>query len=388
MDAREVAVVFGTRPEVVKLAPVLWALGPETLTIHTGQHPLDALTPGLTDLGLDLPTVTGSVTPQPRGRQLGEAVAAVTEALAARRPRIVVVQGDTNSTVAGALAATSLDLPLVHVEAGLRSFDRAMPEERNRVVVDHLADVLCAPTETARDHLLAEGIPPHRITRTGNTVVDAARRVLPASGHRLPLLREYAVDSAAFILATFHRPENVDDPDRLAAIVAELQACPLPVLLPLHPRTRDRARATGVGLDGGALTTIDPLGYRDFLALLAECAVAITDSGGVQEEVSVLGRPAIVVRNSTERPEVLDTFSTLIGVGPEIGRATRAVVDDLDAIHDRLAATPTPYGDGEAGRRTVDAIRSHLEGGVTDDSDREDRYDSTRGRHDGSAAAR
>ena len=360
MRAGSIAVVFGTRPEIVKLAPLLWELGPTAQTIHTGQHPLSQLASILDDLGVAEPRVTGTVAPTPRGRQIGEMVAAVTDALVDLGVDAVVVQGDTNSTLAGALAASSLDLPLVHIEAGLRAFDRALPEERNRIVVDHLADLHCAPTETARAHLRREGIGDSSILVTGNTVVDAARRCLPDSDARSRVLRQWGVSVDEYIVATFHRPENVDDPRKLEAIVDELAAFPRPVLFPVHPRTRDRARAAGVSLEQGAVRVLAPLGYRDFLAAAADAAILVSDSGGVQEEASILGRPAVILRRSTERPEVIGTFTNLVSTPSEMTAAVRDLITTLPAVHAHLATLATPYGDGHAGARTVGGISTWL----------------------------
>lgn len=375
MRTGAVAMVFGTRPELVKLAPLLWKIGPVAHLIHTGQHPSESLVEILDDLGVAPPERSGHASGTPRGRQIGEAVATTTEALIACAPDVVVVQGDTNSTLAGALAADSLDLPLVHVEAGLRAFDRALPEERNRIVVDHLADLACAPTTTARDNLLREGIEADRIVITGNTVVDAARRCLPEPVARAAITSRFAVHRGEYALATFHRPENVDDPHRLQAIIDELAQLPLPVLLPVHPRTADRARAAGVELSVGALRAIAPVGFREFLALEADSAFIVTDSGGVQEEASIVGRPAIVVRRSTERPEGLGTVATLVSAGPTIGTTARAFLADLDAIHQRLSGLACPYGDGQSGPRTIAAITAFI--GRTDPNSA--RYDAPRG---------
>jgi UDP-N-acetylglucosamine 2-epimerase (non-hydrolysing) len=358
-----VAVVFGTRPEVVKLAPVMWSLGAATRAIHTGQHYSPALAADLVHaLGIPAPELHLEVGGSPRGVQLGEATAALTAAFLDDRPDVVVVQGDTTTTLAGALAANATDIPLVHVEAGLRSFDRAMPEEHNRVVADHLADLCATPTETTRAQLAAESITGDRVVLTGNTVVDAVDRMLPDAAARRGVLERFGVAEAGFVLATFHRPENVDDPANLTAITRELAALPVPVLLTLHPRTAARAESFGVALDGGALRTIDPLGYTDFLALERECALVVSDSGGVQEEASVVGRPVVVVRRSTERPEVLGTFCELVPAGTAIGERARDLLDDLGAVHQRLASVPSPYGDGAAGARTaaaIDALARH-----------------------------
>jgi UDP-N-acetylglucosamine 2-epimerase (non-hydrolysing) len=356
MRAQSVAVVFGTRPEVVKLAPVLWALGDAARTIHTGQHYDPALAATLfTELALDPPTLQLEIGGATRGEQLGHATALLDHAFGAEPPEVVVVQGDTNSTVAAALAANARGIPLVHVEAGLRSYDRGMPEEHNRIVTDHLADLCCAPTETSRDHLAAEGITGTRVVVTGNTVVDAAAQMLPDAQQRSALLDRLGLTRDGFVLSTFHRPENVDADDRRGVILGELGALPLPVLLPLHPRTAARLAASERAALG-SVRLVDPLGYREFLGLARECAFLVSDSGGVQEEASIVKRPVLVVRASTERPEVLGTFAELIAAGPAIGARGRAWTADLAAIHTRLATVPTPYGDGHAGTHIATAI--------------------------------
>jgi UDP-N-acetylglucosamine 2-epimerase (non-hydrolysing) len=356
MREHSVAVVFGTRPEVVKLAPVLWALGGTARTIHTGQHYDPALASALlAELGLEPPLLQLDVGGVPRGEQIGNATALLDRAFAANRPEVVVVQGDTNTTVAAALAANARNIPLVHVEAGLRSYDRAMPEEHNRVVTDHLADLCCAPTETSREQLAAEGITGARVLVTGNTVVDAALHMLPGAPERAARLAELGLEPDGYVLSTFHRPENVDDDEQLRVILAELDALPVPVLLPLHPRTAARLAGTGRAA-AGSVRIIDPVGYREFLGLARECAFLVSDSGGVQEEASIVKRPVIVVRASTERPEVIGTFAELVAPGPAIGRQGREWAADLRGLHARLASEPTPYGDGHAGERIATAV--------------------------------
>ncbi|MGZ6978735.1 MAG: non-hydrolyzing UDP-N-acetylglucosamine 2-epimerase [Acidimicrobiia bacterium] len=348
--------MFGTRPEVVKLAPVLWSLGDAARTIHTGQHYDPALADTLmAELGLAAPSLRLEIGGASRGAQLGEATSQLDRAFAEEPPDIVVVQGDTTSTLAAALAANARRIPLVHVEAGLRSYDRAMPEEHNRVLADHLADLCCAPTETSREQLAAEGITGARVVVTGNTVVDAADRMLPDETQRKALLDRLGLEPDTYVLSTFHRPENVDDESQLRVILDELGALPLPVLLPLHPRTAARLEQSGSRAPG-TVRVVEPLGYRDFLALARECAFLVSDSGGVQEEASIVKRPVLVVRASTERPEVLGTFAELVPPGQSIGEHGRAWTRDLAEIHARLASLPTPYGDGHAGERTVAAI--------------------------------
>ncbi|HEU5114086.1 MAG TPA: UDP-N-acetylglucosamine 2-epimerase, partial [Acidimicrobiia bacterium] len=229
-----IAVVLGTRPEIIKLGHMIRLLGPAARVIHTGQH-YDA---GLTDVffdafGIDTSSELIGVGGKTRGDQIGVALSALERAFVDDRPDAVVVQGDTNSTLAAALAANAREIPLVHVEAGLRSFDRRMPEEHNRVLTDHLADRCLAPTSTALENLISEGIPEERIIVTGNTIVEAVNTLLPSTSSRVEILKRHGLAPARYVLSTFHRPENVDDPTTLARIFEELARMPLPVLLPL-----------------------------------------------------------------------------------------------------------------------------------------------------------
>jgi UDP-N-acetylglucosamine 2-epimerase (non-hydrolysing) len=328
-----VVVVLGTRPEIIKLGHLIRLLGARV--IHTGQHYDVGLSdPFFTAFGLERPETLG-IGGLDRASQIGQAVTALGRLFTEDRPDLVVVQGDTNSTLAGALAANALGIPLAHVEAGLRSFDRRMPEEHNRVLTDHLADYCFAPTETAAINLKSEGI--ERIWVTGNTIVEAVQTFL------LPPPR------GRYVLSTFHRPENVDDPRIFGMILDELDRLDLPVILPLHPRARvDRDRAN--------IEVIEPVDYPTFLGLMAGAALVVSDSGGVQEEVSILKRPMIVVRRSTERPEVLGTFATLIAPGPGIARLGNGHISDPPPLED----VPTPYGDGLASERIARILAEHL----------------------------
>ena len=350
--------VLGTRPEIIKLGHVIRLLGPAARVIHTGQHFDDDLSKIFFGaFGLVAPPVTIGVGGATRGTQIGRSVAELDARFAAERPVAVVVQGDTNSAVAGAIAANANDIPLVHVESGLRSHDRRMPEEHNRVIADHLADLCCAPTETNRANLHAEAISDDRIVVTGNTIVEALRALLPDPAARTALLTKHDLTPAGFVLGTFHRPENVDDPAVLETILEQLASLPVPVVLPLHPRTRIRISTHAkLAALAARLTVLEPLGYAEFLGLAAESAMLISDSGGVQEEASLLKRPVVVVRRSTERPEVLGTFAELIPPGPQISKQARAWLGDVAALHDRLATIASPYGDGTASQRTVDGI--------------------------------
>ncbi|MGY3336329.1 UDP-N-acetylglucosamine 2-epimerase (non-hydrolyzing) [Streptomyces filamentosus] len=354
LPAHSVALVLGTRPELVKLAELIRVLGPAARVVHTGQHYDEELSGGfLAELGLPEPEYLTGVGGRPRAVQVAAALAALDERFAADPPLAVIVQGDTNAALAGALAANARDLPLVHVEAGLRSHDRAMPEEHNRVLVDRLADVLCAATPDNRALLLAEGLPEERIAVTGNPVVEAVRDHLPSAGERARLLAAHGLAPDGYVLATVHRPENTDDPGALRAVLAELASLArrLPVVLPLHPRTRARIDAAGLGRLLTGVTVLPPAGYGTFLALARHAAVIVSDSGGVQEETTVLGRPLVVVRRSTERPEAMADFAELVAPGPAIGAAVRRRLAEGPEGLRRLAALPSPYGDGTASGR-------------------------------------
>jgi UDP-N-acetylglucosamine 2-epimerase (non-hydrolysing) len=357
LTPNSIAVVLGTRPEIIKLAHVIRLLGPAAAILHTGQHYDWSLSASfLETFGLPQPKTHLEVGGKTRGRQIGLAVSALDGYLADHRPNAIVVQGDTNTALAGALAANSRDIPLFHVEAGLRSFDRRMAEEHNRVLVDHVGDLLFAPTDVAEKNLLEEGIPDHQIRITGNTVVEAVLELMPSVGDRRDLVRTHELRSGEYVLSTFHRPENVDDPQRFTSVLEELASLNLPVLLPLHPRSVARAKEYGLGSLLDRLTVIEPIGYREFLGLGAESAFLISDSGGVQEEVSVYKRSVIVVRRSTERPEVLGTFAELVDPGPGISEIAQRWLADLPGLHEHLTSIPSPYGDGTASRRIVDEM--------------------------------
>ncbi|MFI2609523.1 non-hydrolyzing UDP-N-acetylglucosamine 2-epimerase [Kitasatospora sp. NPDC018619] len=359
MSSTDVALVLGTRPEIVKLAGVARLLGPQARIVWSGQHWDPALsTAFFTQYGLPRPHhLLKGVGGEPRGRQIGRMVSALSDHLAARPPAAVVVQGDTNTAAAGALAAHCAGIPVVHVEAGLRSFDPGMPEEANRRLIAPLADLHCAPTATAAAHLLREGIAPERVVITGNTVVEATLETLPTEAEAHRVLTGHGVTPGGYVLATIHRPENTDDAARLAQILDQLATLDLPVLLPLHPRTRSAVEAFGLRGPLARLRRIAPLDHPGFLALARHCRLLVSDSGGVQEECTVLKRPLVVVRNSTERPEAVRAgFARLARPGHELARVLREVLAD-EAGAERLARLPSPYGNGQASAEIVAAVR-------------------------------
>ncbi|MCI2422138.1 UDP-N-acetylglucosamine 2-epimerase (non-hydrolyzing) [Saccharopolyspora sp. K220] len=350
-----IAIVVGTRPEAIKLAPVAELLGPDAFVIHTGQHHTAGMIGHLAP-HLVLDTQRDAA----RGHQLGSMTSALDQLLREHQPDAVIVQGDTTSALAGALAANATGTPLVHVEAGLRSFDRTMPEEHNRVLIDHLADLCCAPTPLAHNNLHAERIPPDRIAVTGNTIVEAVHSALPSTENQVDFLQQLGLGAEPFVLATVHRPENADDPAALAAILSELAALPVPVVLPLHPRTQRQIMQARLGDLARDLRLTGPLDYTALLTLIQHAAVVISDSGGIQEEATVLKRPIMVIRRSNERPEIEGTFGTRLQPGPEISTITNKWLTDLAVVHARLAELPSPYGDGTASTQIIHATTTRF----------------------------
>jgi UDP-N-acetylglucosamine 2-epimerase (non-hydrolysing) len=266
------------------------------------------------------------------------------------QPETVLVQGDTNTVLGGALAAAKLRISVGHVEAGLRSYDRSMPEEINRVLTDHISDYLFAPTPVARDHLISEGIDAKKIFTTGNTIVDAVRQNLAISRERHDVLEDMGLDRGKYFLATVHRAENVDDRDRLRGILEGLECISeefsLPIIFPVHPRTRKRIRDFKLSLV--TITETRPLGFMDFLQLEANARCVLTDSGGVQEESCILGVPCVTLRDNTERPETLDVGANILA-GANAGKVR-------DAVRTMLSNGKTwenPFGDGRSGETIV-----------------------------------
>jgi UDP-N-acetylglucosamine 2-epimerase (non-hydrolysing) len=357
----QVAVVVGTRPEIVKLAPIVRILGSAATLIHSGQHTDNELSGVFfAAAGLPEPETLSGICARPRHVQVARIVDQLGARFERRRPAAVLVQGDTNTAQAAAQAGHYAGVPVVHVEAGLRSYDRRMPEELNRCLIGVLADLHCAPTERAVANLLAEGVPSRRVVLTGNTIVEATREMMPGDQAARQIVRAAGAEPGRYVLATIHRPENTDDPDRLRVILEELSKLGLPVLLPLHPRTRLAAQRHRLEAALDRLVTLPPADHRTFLGLAGNARLLVSDSGGVQEECTVLKRPLIVVRNSTERPESIDAgFAHLVQPGPELGALGRELIGAA-GLAARLARVPCPYGDGTASEQIAGCLRSYL----------------------------
>lgn len=356
----EVTVVVGTRPELIKMSPVVRAvLSADSLDlrlIHTGQHYDDSLSETFFEtLGLPAPDVHLGVGSETHGLQTADGLTAIEADIIEREPEFVLAQGDTNAVLSAALAASKLDTLFGHVEAGIRSYDRTMPEEINRVVADHVSDLLFAPTDVAVENLDAEGID-EGVYVTGNTVVDACRGHQKIAARDSDILDRLDLRPGRYVTATIHRPRNTDNLTRLDDIVTALDDAPFPVVLPAHPRTKSALEALGFE-PSGSLRLLEPLGYLDFLRLLGEGRTVVTDSGGIQEEASILEVPCLTVRPNTERPETIDA-----GVNELVEPAELA--ERLDVAFERggeqMADARHLYGDGTAGRRIADILESTL----------------------------
>ncbi|MEU8782889.1 UDP-N-acetylglucosamine 2-epimerase (non-hydrolyzing) [Streptomyces sp. NPDC048637] len=361
--------MVGTRPEIIKMAPVIGEINAlfgagSALVIDTGQHYDESMSGQFwRELGLSAPEVRLDAGSRTRAGCLGYLTEELGRVFAGRTPSAVLVQGDTNTTAAAALAANAEGIALVHVEAGLRSHDRAMPEEHNRVIADHLADLCCAATPQNLVNLAAEGIPDNRTMLTGNTIVEAVESQLPGEEDRWAVLDTYGLRPDRYILATIHRPENTDDPATLRLIIEALAglADSVPVLFPMHPRTRlavKRAKCEEL-LD--RMRVVEPVGSREFLSLAAHAGVLVSDSGGVAEEVSVLKRPLVVVRRSTERAESMAAGFARLVSPQRIGSAVAYVLFGLGEHLARLAKTPCPYGNGTAASQIALATKQLIE---------------------------
>ena len=349
--------VVGTRPNFVKTAPVIAALkgrfpdGRHAI-VHTGQH-YDRLMSQvfLEELGVPAPDHMLEVGSGSHAQQTARVMERLEPVLEEEQPDLVMVPGDVNSTAAAALTAAKMQIPVAHIEAGLRSFDRTMPEELNRIVTDHLSDHLFIHSPEADDNLPAEGIPAERIHLVGNTMIDTLV-ALEGRFREAGTARRLGVEPGAFVLVTLHRPALVDGP-LLAETIARLGALAreMPVVFPLHPRTRAQMEALDAEHPG--LTLCEPLGYLDFLSLLADAGAVLTDSGGIQEETTYLGIPCFTLRANTERPITITAgTNTLLGLDP----AAIAQIPQALAQRPPERSSPPPLWDGHAAERIADIL--------------------------------
>jgi UDP-N-acetylglucosamine 2-epimerase (non-hydrolysing) len=349
----KIAHIVGARPNFMKVAPVMNALAQrENINqnlIHTGQHyDVNMSDVFFQQLGMADPDVNLAVGSGTHAAQTAEIMLRLEPVIAELQPDVVLVYGDVNSTVATALVCAKLGIKIGHVEAGLRSFDRSMPEEVNRLVTDQLAELLFTPSEDGDANLRREGIPGEKIFRVGNVMIDSLVRLLPAASETFT-----EGVPARYALATLHRPANVDDGVRLKGILESLLQVndDLPVVFPAHPRTRKRI--ADFGLNAGRLIVLEPLPYVEFLGLQSRAAIVITDSGGIQEETTYLGIPCLTLRENTERP-ITVSVGTNILVGSDAKKLRAEFVRVLEGKAKR--GSVPPLWDGRAGGRIADIL--------------------------------
>jgi len=357
--------VVGARPNFMKVAPVMAEMArfPDIFTqtlVHTGQHYDEKMSEVFFgDLEMPRPDVYLGIGSGTHAQQTARAMLALEPVLIEHSPDWVIVVGDVNSTIAGGLTAAKLGMKVAHVEAGLRSFDRTMPEETNRVLTDHLADLLFTTEPSGNDNLLREGIPSEKIHFVGNVMIDTLVKLLPKARERWQTLAS-TLGVERYVLVTLHRPSNVDAPDTLREIMLALGdiAEHVPVLFPVHPRTRQQIDRRGLHIENDDLRLLEPVGYLDFLSLMCHASVVVTDSGGVQEETTYLGVPCLTVRPNTERPITLTA-----GTNRLVPSERRALVESV-----QLALNPAYPGDrqppekwdGQAAQRIVAVLRGYV----------------------------
>ena len=342
----KILTIVGARPQFVKAAVVSQAIsksrGLKEILLHTGQH-FDA---NMSDvffeqLSLPPPAYNLGIGGGTHAQNTGRAMEGIEAVLLDERPDWVLVYGDTDSTLAGTLAAAKCHIPVAHVEAGLRSFNRRMPEEINRVVTDHIAEVLFAPSKSAVENLRREGIADDKVKMIGDVMVDAVHTFTAIAEKRSAVLSRLGLERGGYVLATLHRQENTDDPERLAAILAGFGQSEFPIVLPLHPRTRKRLDQLGLALPS-TTTIIDPVGYLDMMVLEANAEVIATDSGGVQKEAYLHGVPCITLRDETEWTELVS-----IGANQLVGADARSIAAALGSAR-FPSVDRTIYGTGQA----------------------------------------
>jgi len=353
----KIAIVLGTRPEIIKMSPVVRELEERDanfLIIHTGQHysyNLDRVF--FEQLNLPPAKYNLEVGSGSHAEQTARALIGIEGILQKEQPDVVLVEGDTNSVLAGALAAIKLHIEVGHVEAGLRSYDRQMSEEINRILADHCSDFLFAPTEKAKAILLSEGVPEKKIFVTGNTIVDAVYQNLVLAREKGNTLSSLHLNPREYFLVTLHRQGNVDNRTRFAPILEGLDRVATkfhqPVIYPIHPRSQKRMNE--FDLRSKKITLIDPIDFLSFLQLESEARLIFTDSGGVQEEACILSVPCVTLRDNTERPETIEVGSNILA-----GASSNRILECTELMLNRKNDWENPFGDGTAGRRIVEIL--------------------------------
>ena len=351
------SIILGTRPEIIKMSPLIRECEKRNLDyfiLHTGQHYSFEMDKAFfEDLELPKPDYNLEIGSGSHAEQTGKIMVGIEKVILDEKPDVVLVQGDTNTVLAGSLAASKVNIKVGHVEAGLRSYDRSMPEEINRVVADHVSNILFAPTELSKQNLLKEGIEESKIFVTGNTIVDAVFQNLEISNNKGNVLNNLKLKSKEYFLLTCHRAENVDNREQMSKILKGISMVQkkysMPVVFPVHPRTGKMIQAFGFSLED--ITSIRPVSFLEFLQLEANARIVFTDSGGVQEETCILGTPCITLRDNTERPETLEVGSNILA-GVESDRIMQSAVKMTNGNKSWV----NPFGDGKAAEKIIDTL--------------------------------
>ena len=363
----EIAVVVGTRPETIKMAPVIRELEKRRINfvfIHTGQHyDYNMSRQFIAELELPEPDISFELENHKPAAQIGEMMVKLEKSLSKIDTKMLLIQGDTNTMLAAALTGVKLGLKVGHVEAGLRSYDWRMPEEHNRRMVDHVSDLLFAPTERSKKHLEDEHVY-GKIYVTGNTAMDAVHQHLPLAETKSNIIDEIKYEAENYALVTVHRAENVDDPKVLKNFVEAFLESPIPLVLPVHPRTLKRLKKFNLYsklASSKNIQLLPPLGYFDFLKLMKNCRLILTDSGSIQEEATspLIRKPVLILRISTERPEAVEA-----GFAKVVGTSRDAIIDEIQKILDNSPKLPrrSPFGDGKAAKHITEIVSKHLNG--------------------------
>ncbi len=357
----KICVILGTRPEIIKCSPIIRECiqrKNDYFILHTGQHYsynmdrvfFEQLLLPEAKFNLDVGSGSHAI-------QTGKMFLGIEKVLEQEKPDVAVVQGDTNTVLAGSIVASKLGIKVAHVEAGLRSFDRTMPEEINRVLADHCSNYLFPPTEKSRQILLHEGIEEKDIFMVGNTVVDAVNQNLEIAKQKTQIFKSLGVNECQYILATSHRQENVDDKKRFTGIINGLRLVQkefkIPVIYPVHPRARKQLESFGLSTQG--LELIEPLDYLSFLQLESKAKIVLTDSGGVQEETCILGVPCVTLRDNTERPETLEVGSNILA-----GTDSDRIFQAAKTFAGEKKTWSNPFGEGKTAQKIVDILVKKL----------------------------
>lgn len=353
-----ISIIIGTRPEIIKMSPIIRdceRLNLDYFILHTGQHysyNMDYIF--FEQLELPQPRYNLDIGSGSHAEQTGKIIIGVEKILKKENPDVVLVEGDTNTVIAGALASVKLHIKVGHVEAGLRSYDQTMPEEINRILTDHISDYLFCPTKEAADNCIKEGLPRKFIYITGNTIVDAVNKNLAISNKKSDILIKLELKKDGYILMTSHRQENVDNKERFSNILDAIKAIDFPVVYPIHPRAKEMANKFGLLWKiPKHLKLIDPIGYLDFLQLENNARLIVTDSGGIQEEACILKKPCLTIRENTERPETIKVKANKV-----IGWKKENIIKEISYSLNKKKkiSYQNPFGNGNAGGKILHII--------------------------------